>query len=278
MTRRSQAVPWRSAGRVTERLRSADDVVRETGWVFNNATGTALTIEEFVETGEQEVGAYFTVFGLLGPDAESQTVVEIGCGIGRMTSSLTRRFGDVVACDLDAGFLERCRETVARFGKVERLRTSQVADGRSLELPSQSADVVFSYITLQHCSRDDALALSAESVRVARIGGRVVLNFRTWRPVDTMLLPLGAGVRTLYRVPRLGEWLARRRWATRLGWQANRLQPDEVIAIVRQHVGDIEIWRNPKQTREVAGTTLRTFEGVNPSHWWFVATVTSASD
>jgi ubiquinone/menaquinone biosynthesis C-methylase UbiE len=278
MTRRSQAVPWTSAGRVTEQLRSADDVVRETGWVFNNATGSRLTIEEFVESGEQEVGAYFSVFGLLGTQIESQTVIEIGCGIGRMTSSLTTRFGEVIGCDLDAGFLERCRETVARFGRVERLRTSQVADGRTLDLPGGCADIVFSYITLQHCSRNDALALSAEAVRTAKVGGKVALNFRTWRPADTLVLPLGAAVRTLYRLPRLGGWLARRRWATRLGWQANRLQPEEVIAVVRDHIGDIEIWRNPQRPRQTAGTTLRTFEGVNRSHWWLIATVTSPSE
>ena len=33
-----------------------------------------------------------------------------------MTCAFTRRFGTVYACDLDAGFLERCREAVARFG------------------------------------------------------------------------------------------------------------------------------------------------------------------
>ena len=129
--------------------------MRETGWVFNNVTGGDVGLAEFVETGDHEVGAYLNGFGLpSGPDA---SLVEIGSGIGRMTAAFSRSYGRVVACDLDAAFLERCRETVAQFGVPSRLQTVHVDDGRTLDLDN-SADVVFSYITLQHCHADDALA------------------------------------------------------------------------------------------------------------------------
>ena len=65
-----------------------------------------------------------------------------------MTASFTRLFGRVVACDLDAAFLERCRETVAQFGLPERLQTSHVADGRTFAVADDAADLTFSYITL----------------------------------------------------------------------------------------------------------------------------------
>ncbi|MEO6570713.1 MAG: class I SAM-dependent methyltransferase, partial [Ilumatobacteraceae bacterium] len=171
MRRRSQLIPWKVAGRVSERMVSGDEVVRQTGWVFNNATGSELTLAEFVATGDDEVPAYLHTFGLRSPENQQRTLVEIGAGIGRMTSAFTREFGSVIACDLDQGFLERCYETVGRFGKVERLRTLEVADGRTLDLPPNSADMAFSYITLQHCNVDDALELSSEAVRVVRPGG-----------------------------------------------------------------------------------------------------------
>ena len=157
MRRRSQLIPWKVAGRVSERMASGDDVVRETGWVFNNATGDELTLAEFVATGDDEVPAFLETFELREPKNQERTLVEIGAGIGRMTCAFTREFGAVIACDLDQGFLERCYETVGRFGKVERLRTLEVADGRTLDLAPNSADVAFSYITLQHCDEDDAL-------------------------------------------------------------------------------------------------------------------------
>ena len=53
MTRR-QHVPWKAAGSASESEHSADDVVRETGWVFNNVTGEQLSLAEFVETGDHE--------------------------------------------------------------------------------------------------------------------------------------------------------------------------------------------------------------------------------
>src|SRR5436190_43792 len=83
---------------------------------------------------------------------------------GQMACAFTREYGSVIACDLDAGFLERCYETVGRFGKVDRLRTLHVPDGRTLDLASNSADVAFSYITLQHCRLEDAIVLAGEAV------------------------------------------------------------------------------------------------------------------
>ena len=127
--RRTQLLPWKVAGRMTETQASADEVVQTTGWVFNNETGDTLTLAEFVATGDTEVPVYLDRFDLAREDDEQRTLIEIGCGIGRMTCAFTRRYGIVFACDLDAGFLERCREAVARFGKVDRLRTIEVTEG-----------------------------------------------------------------------------------------------------------------------------------------------------
>jgi len=252
--------------------------VRTTGWVFNNETGSELTLEQFVATGDAEVPSYLTVFGLRAPDADGRTpddktLVEIGCGIGRMTCAFTREYGTVVACDLDAGFLERSIETVSQFGKVDRLRTSHVTDGHTLDLPPNSTDVSFSYITLQHCEPDDALELTSEAVRITRPGGKIVLNYRARSAQDVVLLPLGAITRAQFRIPKYGPWLAQRRWAARLGWQANRLQPDELIGPLAPLLTDIEIWRNPKSKISGRGAKVQEFDGINPHHYWLIATV-----
>lgn len=274
MTRRRQHVPWKAAGTASENEHSADDVVRETGWVFNNVTGSELSLTEFVATGDNETVAYLEAFGVLSPDALQQTMVEIGSGIGRMTAGFSRLFAKVIACDLDAAFLERCRETVAQFGKPERLQTSHVADGRTLGLPDDSADLVFSYITLQHCHHDDGLALAREAVRVTKSGGHIALNFRTWVAQDIVLWPAGKVVRASWRLPRVGPKIAQRRLPARLGWQANRLTPKEVLAIVGPSLTDVRIFRGPKRRGfGLPGTTDATFEGVHHSHWWVVAAV-----
>lgn len=255
-------------------MKSGDEVVRETGWVFNNATGDELTLAEFVATGDDEVPAFLETFGLRGRDNRDRTMVEIGAGIGRMTCAFTREFGSVIAADLDQGFLERCYETVGRFGKIERLRTLEVADGRTLDLAPNTADLAFSYITLQHCSEDDALELAGEAVRVVRPGGKIALNFRAPSGTDIALLPLGALVRSMYRIPAFGSWLSRRRFVTRLAWQASRLHPDQVTGPLSPQITDIEVWVHPKSRLSAYGATMKNFEGINPRHWWLIATVT----
>jgi SAM-dependent methyltransferase len=270
---RKQHVPWRAAGTASEAQASADDVVRETGWVFNNVTGHEANLAEFVSTGDHEVGAFIKAFDL--PTGIAATIVEIGSGIGRMTSAFTREYGRVIACDLDAAFLERCRETGAQFGGPARLATLHVADGHTLAVRDCAADAVFSYITLQHCADDDAIGLTREAVRVAKPGGKIALNYRTWVDADALLWPAGKIVRALWKVPGIGGLLSRWRWSTRVGWQANRLTPPPVLAAIGEQLSDIRLVRSPhRRPFHIAGTTDDTFEGVNRSHWWLIATVT----
>jgi SAM-dependent methyltransferase len=162
---------------------------------------------------------------------------------------------------------------VGRFGKIDRLRTSQVADGRTLDLPPNSADVAFSYITLQHCDPADAEDLTSEAVRITRPGGKIVLNYRGRTPQDVVLLPLGALTRSMFRIPKFGPWLSQRRTAARLGWQANRLHPDDLIGPLAPLLTDIEVWRNPRSKIHSSDAATREFDGINPHHYWLIATV-----
>ena len=144
-------------------------------------------------------------------------------------------------------------------------------------MADDSVDVAFSYITLQHCERDDALLLVGEALRAVRPGGQVALNFRSWSGLDPIVLPVGAVVRALFRAPVVGPWLSRKRLATRLAWQANRLDPHQVIGPIQDRLTDIVVWRNPARNAQLWGVKQATsehFEGINRNHWWLVATVT----
>lgn len=276
--RRRQLTPWRAAGTRAEARESADDVVRETGWVFNNLTGGSLNLESFVETGDAEVDIYVDRFGW-SESAPGLSFLEIGSGIGRMTAAFTRRFASVTATDVDAAFLERCRETVARFGRTNSFRTVHIADGNSINVPDQSVDVVFSYITLQHCKSTDAIRLTREALRIVKPGGWVALNFRTWVPEDAMLVPAGAVVRSLWHLPVVGGRLSRWRWSTRLGWQANRLDPRRVFAAVEAtkiDLSEVAVLHHPGRPQkpvEYRGQTVaqRDLDVANKSHWWLLA-------
>jgi ubiquinone/menaquinone biosynthesis C-methylase UbiE len=278
MALRRQLIPWRAAGTRTEMRRNADEVVRDTGWVFNNQTGSSLTLEEFVKTGDAEVDVYLDRFGW-NDLAPRSSVLEIGSGIGRMTAALSREFASVVATDVDAAFLERCRETVSRFGRVNSLRTLHIADGSSINMGDDSIDAVFSYITLQHCKASDAMRLTTEAFRVVKPGGVVAMNYRTWVPADVALVPAGAVMRMLWKLPVVGDRLSQWRWSTRLGWQANRLDPRRVLSLLDAaniELDDVAILHHPgRPQRSVSfnGSTVaqRDLDVANKSHWWLIA-------
>ncbi|CAB5048112.1 MAG: methyltransferase domain-containing protein [Actinobacteria bacterium] len=275
---RRQLIPWRAAGTRAEMRRNADEVVRDTGWVFNNQTGSTLTLEEFVQTGDAEVDIYLDRLGW-NSIAANATLLEIGSGIGRMTSAFSRKFAVTVATDVDAAFLERCRETVSRFGRVGSLRTVHIADGSSIAVEDSSIDAVFSYITLQHCKASDAMRLTTEAFRIVKPGGYVALNYRTWVPADWVLVPAGIVMRQLWRIPVLGPRLSQWRWSTRFGWQANRLDPKRILTLLETAgvvLDDIAILHHPgKPQRPVTfkGSTViqRDLDVANKSHWWLVA-------
>jgi trans-aconitate 2-methyltransferase len=107
------------------------------------------------------------VLGRLELDGE-ETVVDAGCGTGRLTSRLVARLprGLAIGVDRSVGMAERAGRTLA--GLPARVVT---ADLLALPLRSASADVVFSTATF-HWVRDHD-ALFAEIARVLRPGGRL---------------------------------------------------------------------------------------------------------
>jgi SAM-dependent methyltransferase len=276
VTRRTHLVPWRRAGDATDRDVDADEVVRDTGWVFNNVTGDGLTLADFVATGEREVRRYLRVLGLDSPGLADARLLELGCGIGRMTAPFTRRVGTVLAADVDPAFLERCRETVARHGDPARLRTARVVDGRRIDAPDAGVDLAFSYLTLQHCAPDVAIALAREAVRATRPGGTVALNFRGRLRGDAALLALGALVRLAWRVPVLGPRAARWRWAARLGWQANRLGAREVLDALGARLAEPRVFVADKRGATPQAdprARVAALPRLHRGHWWLVARV-----
>jgi len=74
--------------------------------------------------------------------------LEFGCGVGRVTIPLARRFRRVIAVDVSAGNLELCRRALAREG-VANVETRLIASPQDVaDLPG--FDFLFSTIVFQH--------------------------------------------------------------------------------------------------------------------------------
>jgi SAM-dependent methyltransferase len=96
-------------------------------------------------------------------------VLEIGCGVGRLTRVLAERGRSVTALDVSAEMLERARVANPQLDNVQWL----LGDGESLAgVPDASADLCVSHVVFQHIP-DPAVTLGyvREMGRVLRQGG-----------------------------------------------------------------------------------------------------------
>jgi len=173
-------------------------------YIQNVLDYTKTDEESFWASGPEALDRTLAPFDLkVGPDDE---VVEIGCGIGRMTRALASRAGHVVGVDVSGEMVERGREALADLDNVELM----VGSGTDLGgIADSSADVVYSFIVFQHIP-DPAITCSyvREIGRVLRPGGWTVFQVserpeihhaRHWRSAESLLESLK---RALGRRPR----------------------------------------------------------------------------
>ena len=123
--------------------------------------------ERFWAEGRSTVDAVLERVGArVGPGDD---VVEIGCGVGRLTRPLAADGRSVVALDVSERMIELAREHNPQLENVEW----RVGDGESLAgVADASADVVFSHVVFQHIP-DPRVTLGyvREMGRVLRPGG-----------------------------------------------------------------------------------------------------------
>ena len=104
-------------------------------------------------------------------------MLEIGCGIGRMTARLAELFGSVIALDVSPEMLDRARDALAGRTNVRYV----LGSGSDLAMvDAASVDVVFSYIVLQHVPTvAGQLEYLRETRRVLRPGGAAAIQIRS---------------------------------------------------------------------------------------------------
>lgn len=129
----------------------------------------------YFASGAREVAEITTRFNL----PTSGTVLEIGCGDGRLTRALADRYDRVYALDVAPSVLAACRHNLCDRGNVEYLLGGA---GLLAEQPAGSLDAVLSATCLQHVSdRAEVLRYLAETGRLLRPGGVAALQLRTPR-------------------------------------------------------------------------------------------------
>ncbi|MBO0714039.1 MAG: class I SAM-dependent methyltransferase [Acidimicrobiales bacterium] len=102
------------------------------------------------------------------------TVLDLGCGIGRVARYMAERCRLLWASDASPVMLEMAGRRLADRPNV---RLVQSADVAIPEIPDHSVDVAYSILVLQHLEREDAFLVLRELRRVLRPAGAAYLTF-----------------------------------------------------------------------------------------------------
>ena len=114
-----------------------------------------------------------------GIPTTGDSMAELGCGAGRMTSQFALHYRRVIAVDLSEQMLVRARQL--HNGRRNILWLRVAGDDLSC-VRSDSLDFVFSYLVLQHLPAE-ALAFKyiREMLRIVRSGGAFLFQFNSSR-------------------------------------------------------------------------------------------------
>jgi len=133
--------------------------------------GGRWDVDAFFATGEAEVAADLERLAGLGIAPRPGTALDFGCGVGRLSRALARRFERVLGIDLADAMLDEARAANARFANID-FRRDDAAPLASV--PDASIDLVFTSLTLQHMPPARQRDCLAAFCRVLRPGGALV--------------------------------------------------------------------------------------------------------
>ena len=127
-----------------------DERACENAMYYVSTTGEDWTEEEFFRSGqktiEEQIANDMTNI-CQGKDPGDMRVLEIGCGLGRLTLALAGLFGEVHAVDVSGEMISRARQYLRATPNVHLYRNS----GVDLTIvPKLEFDFAFSMIVFQH--------------------------------------------------------------------------------------------------------------------------------
>jgi SAM-dependent methyltransferase len=173
-------------------------------WIASGRTD--WTLEEFYEDDSWYYGKTLLEFLTeLGIELRGRKVLDLGCGMGRVSVQLARYGAEVFGTDISQ---EMIRLAQANLAHVPDLHF-QVGDGTTLaRYHDEFFDVVWSYITFRHIpSLKVILEYLDEIGRVLVPGGKFVIevgNFRGWQWFVTDSKALRIGLKKTARLRKLG--------------------------------------------------------------------------
>ena len=141
-----------------------DARARENAKWYINTVAVNQTDEDFFASGKADLTQWWLpeFREVLGEQNFSDLkILEIGCGIGRMTNSLAEIFSEVWAVDVSGAMIEQGKEHFAHLDNIHWIES----DGVSLEqIPDNYFELGFSVYVYQHVPSKEAIAANITNV------------------------------------------------------------------------------------------------------------------
>ena len=204
--------------------------------------------EEIVSNGKKEIEQALAVTGMT--TGHGRKLLEIGCGMGRLTFPLSELFGQVVGIDVSPRLIAVGQSRIQEAGRDSVNIEFLLADGKTC-LPNDRAtfDTVFSYEVFHYIERATLAGYFHDAFRLLRPGGELVFEINT--------LPIGTRTKASLLFRRFLAKCGRRTWRgmpTDSGF-------DRIVHPVEQ---------TQNQLRD-AGFQIRRVIRSDPRQTWFVA-------
>jgi SAM-dependent methyltransferase len=136
--------------------------------------------EEFFASGANDVAQLLAILEYLGRQPEEfAQVTDFGCGVGRATNHLARKFKSVAACDISASHLEVARERATQEGLKNIQFREVIAPKFGM---AERIDLWFSRLVLQHNPPPLAAAILRRAFFRLRLGGLAIFQLPTFLP------------------------------------------------------------------------------------------------
>lgn len=162
--------------------------------------------EDFFKSGERDTARYLDpILGRYNFDPRDRRVLELGCGVGRMSFPLAGRFAEVNAVDISQEMISRAKINQEKFS-IKNV-VFRLGNGKDLrQFDTETIDLCFSFIVLQHIPDVEVIfEYIREMGRVLRVGGMAIFQINGYRHVR---LPAGRylswGVRNSGRLRKVG--------------------------------------------------------------------------
>ena len=135
-------------------------------------SGGKWDVTEFMATGDAEIETVLQHLGAVGLHPEpTGAVLDFGCGVGRLTQALARRFQSCVGIDIS-------QEMIRQADALNQYRHCRYVANATPQLPlaDESCSFLYSNLVLQHVPRPLALNYLREFTRVLAPGGLLVFG------------------------------------------------------------------------------------------------------